>query len=253
MRQRQSGFTLVEVMISVIVGTILVASLFRLWNANQNAALRIGNKGDFRNRATLASTTLNHSITMAGFGMARLDVVAKATTDSTDTLFLYSNPGQRRTTLRDTARASATSMLVFNDTGFTVGGMLGITDSLKQEFATITAISGDSASGYRITLASPLQHAYNPGVPDIYPAWKEKFFIDRFSHALTHRVGGSDIPLAASISDFRVELKDAGGQSATSFKSIRVVSFTFTGSYRAPQGAFNQMRFSSTVLPRNIL
>jgi hypothetical protein len=215
--------------------------------------LRLGNKGDFRNRATLASTTLNHAITMAGFGMARLDVVVKATTEATDTLSLYANPSERRTTLRDTARAHATSILVFNDTGFAVGGMLGITDSLKQEFATISSISGDSSTGYRIYLSSPLQNGYNPGVPDIYPAQKEKFFIDGQSHALIHRVGGNDKALADNITDFRVDLKDASGQPATSFRSIRVVSFSFTGSYKAPQGSFNQMRFSSTVLPRNIL
>jgi prepilin-type N-terminal cleavage/methylation domain-containing protein len=253
MPKRQSGFTLIETMVTVIIGAILMASLFKLWSANENGALRIGNKGDFRNRATLASTTLNHAITMAGFGMARLDVVVKASTEATDTLSLYANPGQRRTTLRDTARAHATSILVFNDTGFTVGGMLGITDSLKQEFASISSITGDSSSGYRINLAAPLQNSYNPGVPDIYPAQKERFFIDAQSHALLHRMGSTDKTLADNITDFRVELKDATGQPATSFQTIRVVSFSFTGSYKAPQGAFNQMRFSSTVLPRNIL
>jgi hypothetical protein len=253
MKNRQSGFTLIEATVSVIIGAMLVATLFKLWSANENAALRIGNKGDFRNRATLASTELNHAITMAGFGMSRLDVVAKATTEATDTLSLYSNPGQRRTTLRDTARANATSILVFNDTGFTVGGMLGITDSLKQEFASIASISGDSASGYRLTLSAPLRNNYNPGVPDIYPAQKQKFFIDAQTHRLICRVGQTDQALADNITDFRVDLKDASGQAATSFKTIRVVSFAFTGSYKAPQGAFNQMRFSSTVLPRNIL
>jgi prepilin-type N-terminal cleavage/methylation domain-containing protein len=253
MPKRMSGFTLIETMVTVIIGAILVASLFKLWSANESSALRLGNKGDFRNRATLASTALNHAITMAGFGMARVNVVVKATTEATDTLSLYANPSERRTTLRDTARVHATSILVFNDTGFAVGGMLAITDSLKQEFASISSISGDSASGYMIHLDSPLLNSYNPGVPDIYPAQKEKFFIDAQSHALIHRIGGSDKTLADNISDFRVDLKDASGQPATYFSNIRVVSFSFTGSYKAPHGAFNQMRFSSTVLPRNIL
>ena len=138
-------------------------------------------------------------------------------------------------------------------TRITVGGMLGITDSLQQEFATIASITGDQNAGFTLTLTSPLSNRYDPGVPDIYPVERERFFIDASSHALIRRTGGSDRVLAADMTEFRVDLKDASGNPATSYKAIRVVTVSLAGTYKAPEGSFNQMRFSSTVIPRNIL
>jgi hypothetical protein len=155
--------------------------------------------------------------------------------------------------LRDTAFIGNTSILVFTDTGFAAGGLIGITDSLQQEYATITGVTGDSASGYRLGLASALQHKYLAGVPDIYPVQKEKFFINLGTKSLIRKVDGASVVLAQGITDFRADLKDASGNDATSYRSIRVVTFSVTGTYKAPEGSFNTMRFSSTVIPRNIL
>ncbi len=254
MKQRpQSGFTLIEIMLSVLMGAVLVGSLFQLWTANQRATLRIGNKSDFRDRASLATTAVNRSITMAGFGMTKLDVMFRSHTELADTLTLYSNPQERRTTLVDTARAGTMTLRIFNDTGFSVGGRIGITDSLQQEYVTISSITGDSAHGFDVGLSTPLVNRYNPGVPDIYPVQKEKFYVNRQTQTLMRRVDGSDKTLAQGVTEFRVDLKDAAGNPATSYKLIRVVTFSITGSYKAPEGSPSLMRFSSTVIPRNIL
>jgi prepilin-type N-terminal cleavage/methylation domain-containing protein len=251
--RRESGFTMVEVMVSLVMGAILLTAVYQLWLANHNTSARLGSKTDFRDRATLATTRLNKSITMAGFGMTKLDVLFRVRTEATDTLIVYSNPTERRTTLRDTAQIGATSILVFTDTGFAAGGRIGITDSLQQEYATITGISGDSATGFRLSLSASLQHKFLAGVPDIYPVQKEKFFINQSTNALVRKIDATTTVLAAGITDFRAELKDASGNDASSYRSIRVVTFSMTGTYKAPQGSFNTMRFSSTVIPRNIL
>jgi prepilin-type N-terminal cleavage/methylation domain-containing protein len=249
----QRGFTLIEMMVSVVLAGVMATALFRLWGDNQSATLRIGNKSDYRDKATLATNALNRSITMAGFGMSNLDVIVRKQGDSSDTLILYRNPDERRTTLMDTARVGSTSILVFNDTGFYEGGMFGITDSLKQEFAHITTISGDSASGFVLHLSTPLQHRYDPGVPDIYPAVKEKFYIEYESKDLINVSEGETAILAHDMFEFRIDLKNAAGSPASSYKTIRVVTFALAGKYKAPEGTYNQMRFSSTVIPRNIL
>jgi prepilin-type N-terminal cleavage/methylation domain-containing protein len=251
--RRDRGFTLIEAMVSVLMGALLLTGVYRLWLANHNTSARLGSKTDFRDRATLATTRLNRSITMAGFGMTKLDVLFRVRTQATDTLVVYSNPTERRTTLRDTAFIGNTSILVFTDTGFATGGLIGITDSLQQEYATITGVTGDSASGYRLGLASALQHKYLAGVPDIYPVQKERFFINLGTKSLIRKVDGASVVLAQGITEFRADLKDASGNDATSYRSIRVVTFSVTGTYKAPEGSFNTMRFSSTVIPRNIL
>jgi prepilin-type N-terminal cleavage/methylation domain-containing protein len=251
--RRQGGFTMVEVTVSLVMGAILLTAVYQLWLANHNTSARLGSKTDFRDRATLATTRLNRSITMAGFGMTKMDVLFRIRKEATDTLVVYSNPTERRTTLRDTAFIGATSILVFTDTGFAAGGLIGITDSLQQEYATITGITGDLSTGFRLGLSTSLQHKYLAGIPDIYPVQKEKFFINSGTNALVRKVDGAVSVLSAGITDFRADLKDASGNDATSYRAIRVVTFAMTGTYKAPQGSSNTMRFSSTVIPRNIL
>ncbi|MDB5051486.1 MAG: hypothetical protein JWO30_4557 [Fibrobacteres bacterium] len=250
---KDSGFTLMELLVSLVIGSLLITGLFKIWNTNRKETDRIQTKSDFRDRATLATTALNRSITMAGFGMTKMDVITKRSGVATDTLILYSNSQERRTTLRDTARVYDTEITVFTDSGFTVGGLIGITDSIQQEYARVGGISGDSASGFRLRLADGLQHKYKPGVPDVYPVEKETFFIDNSANALMRIVGSRRIALANGITDFRVDLRDASGNATNSSKSIRVVTFSMTGTYKAPAGTPSLMNFSSTVIPRNVL
>ena len=250
---RMRGFTLMEVAVSIVIGAMLVAAVFQLLSANRKTSLRLGNKSEFRDRATLATTRLNRSITMAGFGMTKLDVIFRVRTEATDTLVVYSNPTERRTTLRDTARLGASTILVFSDTGFAAGGRIGITDSLQQEFAILSGVTGDPANGFTLALTAPLQHRYNPGVPDIYPVTREKFFVNRADSSLVRKVDGASTVLAEGMNDFRVDLKDGSGNDATSYRTIRVITFALTGTYKASARTYNTMRFSSTVIPRNIL
>jgi prepilin-type N-terminal cleavage/methylation domain-containing protein len=250
---RSGGFTLVETMVSVVIGALLMTALYQLWTANERTSLRLGNKSDFRDRATLATTQLNHSITLAGFGLTKLDVIFRSRAEATDTLIVYSNPSERKTTLRQTAPLGSSTILVFIDTGLSVGTRIGITDSLQQEYAVISAISGDLAQGFTLTLSSPLLHRYEAGVPDIFPVQREKYYIDRNTSALIHKINSATSVLADGITDFRVDLFDGSGNPASSYHAIRVVNFSMTGTYKVPAGNFNTMRFSSTVIPRNIL
>jgi prepilin-type N-terminal cleavage/methylation domain-containing protein len=247
------GFTLIEILISLVIGSLLLTSLFKLWNTNQKETNRIGAKSDFRDRVTLATTQLNRSIIMAGFGISKMDVIVKSASSLTDTLTLYSNATEFRTTLRDTASESVTLITIFKDSGFVVGGYIGITDSLHSEFNRITAISGDSASGFDISLQRPLGHKYLSGIPDIYPVALEKFYIDGTDHTLIRIIDERRMALAKDMTEFRVSLLDASGNPASSYKSIRVVTFNLAGNFNASTGTPSLMRFSSTVIPRNIL
>lgn len=251
--ESQSGFTLVELLVSVLVGSILMTTLFKLWNTNRLETDRIQTKSDFRDRATLATTSLNHSITMAGFGLSKIDVIAHGSGQLTDTLTLYSNASERRTTLRDSAAYHASEICVFNDSGFTEGSMIGITDSINQQFARVVSISGDSSTGFYLSIDPALDNAYAAGVPDIYPVRKEVFFIDGRDSSLVKDFDDRRNVLAHGISEFRVDLRDGSGAIAANCRSIRVITFSVAGSYKAAAGSPSLMRFSSTVIPRNLL
>ncbi|MDB5102360.1 MAG: hypothetical protein JWP91_49 [Fibrobacteres bacterium] len=247
------GFTLVETMVSLVIGSLLITALFQVWNNNRQQTDRIQNKSDFRDRATLATTALNRSITMAGFGLTKIDVLARGAGSLNDTLKIFSNPDELRTTLRDTARVGAHQILVFKDTGLVIGNLIGITDSIRQEYVRIDGITGDTASGFLLTISPALSNGYLPGVPDIFPVQKETYFIDNEAHALVRLVDDRRIVLASGMTEFKIDLRDGAGNPATINRKIRVVTFSLTGAYKAPTGVPNQMRFSSTVIPRNIL
>lgn len=253
---RQCGFTLPEMLVAMVVGAIVISSVFKIWKNNQQETHRLYSVSDYRERVTLATTRLNRTITMAGFGMSRIDVFFRSTGLKTDTLKVYSNESEEHSSVIDTAKAGQTQMLLFRTTGFAVGRHIGITDSLNQEYARVTSISGDSADGYHVGVYPPLQHTYLPGVPDIYPVHQEIFYLNSQSQNLVHLRDGSQATLAGGIQDFRIKFLDRNGNEAATHRDIRSVTFTVSGTYRkVTEGATlpPMINFSSTVIPRNIL
>lgn len=249
----QRGFTLVEMLVAVVTGAFLVATAFRMLTANQRTADLIANKGDLRDRATLATTQVNRTLTMAGFGITRMDVVFRKSGSLSDTILVWSNPSERRTTLIDSAPAGTEVLRVFKDSGFTVGGFLGITDSLNHEYSRVIGVSGDSINGFRIKLSGGISNSFAAGVPDIYPVQKERIFADPQQKALIRYVDDRRQTLGEGITSFRTQFLNVNGTAAAAHKDIRVITFSLTGSFKAPAGANGNMSFSSTVIPRNIL
>jgi prepilin-type N-terminal cleavage/methylation domain-containing protein len=250
---RQRGFTMVELMVALVAGALVVAAMFRLLDQNRKAADLISNRGDFRNQATLATTQVNRAITMAGFGISRMEVLKRSAGSLTDTLTVFSNPGERRTTLVDTATAGRTSFRVFKDSGLSVGGWVGITDSLKHEYVRVLGIEEDFVEGFRVHIYGQLANTYLPGVHDIYPVQRERYFIDPTERTLVRYVDDRRLKLAEGVTEFKVQLLTQTGSPASVHRDIRVVTFSLTGRYKAPAGTLNSMSFSSTVIPRNIL
>jgi len=251
--ESQRGFSLPEMMVALVVSSLLIAGLFRIWNQNRRTTDLISSKGDFRDKATLATTRVNRTVTMAGFGITRMDVVKRVSGTRTDTLVVYSNPSERRTTVIEPAPAGTREIRVFKDSGFAVGCFLGITDSLKHEYARVEGISGNETDGYRLTLSGALSNGYLAGVPDIYPVQREKIFADPTAKSLIRIVDDRRQALGEGITEFRVQLLTNSGSQATTHKDIRVITFTILGNYKAPAGVPSLMTFTSTVIPRNIL
>jgi hypothetical protein len=237
----------------MVVGALVVTGVFRLLTQNQKAGDLISNRGDFRDRATLATTQINRSITMAGFGITNMDVIRRGHGQTTDTLQLYVNSSERRTTLIDSAAAGATMVRVFKDSGFTAGCFMGITDSLRHEYVRVQRVEGNLTDGFQIHLSGGLTNAYKAGVPHIYPVQRERYFVDAQAKALVRLVDDRRIVIGDSISVFQVQLLNGSGAPATRHQDIRVVTFSIAGNYKAPSGTPSLMSFSSTVIPRNIL
>lgn len=250
---KRNGFTLVEMLVALVASAILVSALFKLWTHNKRTSDYLATKGDFRDRSALATAQLNRSVTMAGFGISRMEVLRRGHGQDTDTLTVFANSTERRTTLIDSAMAGSTTIKVFKDSGFSVGCFVGITDSLKHEYARVGAISGDSVNGFELTLTDGLANTYAAGVPDIYPVQRERFYVDARDSSLVRYVDDRRLVVARGIYEFRVQFLDHGGAPVNRHRDIRVVSFSLTGTYKAPAGAPGTMSFTSTVIPRNIL
>jgi hypothetical protein len=117
----------------------------------------------------------------------------------------------------------------------------------------VVSISGNSSTGFYFRIQPALSHQFASGVPDIYPVQKEVFYIDGEDSSLVRHVNDRRNVLARGISEFRVDLRDGNGALTTNCRNIRVITFSVAGSYKAAAGTPSLMRFSSTVIPRNLL
>lgn len=248
---REGGMGIPELMISLVIGALLLSGLFHVWNVNQKESNRIQNKAESRGQLTLAANRLQKSLTLAGFGMDRITTIFKGEGTPSDTLIVYSNEPENRTTLTDTTQVGDTLFLVANARGFKVGCWLGITDGGRQEYLKVRDLDS-TTEGANYLAVEPSRYGYIAGSPDIYPVKREKFYTDARSLALVRIVDNTPEEVARGISDLQIEFKTRQGASTQDARLMKMMSFSFKGSYdSSATAAMNKVTFSSTVIPRN--
>ncbi len=249
------GVTLVELLIGMVVASIVLTGLYRLFMMNTMQSSRIADRNDLRSQMTLGANRISKSLTLAGIGMDRIDNIFLINGAGTDTLTVYFNrtfqqDSVERTTLLDTAQAGTLYLLTMDSIGFTGSEYLGITDGVKWEYRRM-AVTGSYGGGIKIRIDEPLLGKYNPGEPDIYSVTKHVYTTNSDDELLLFV---DDVPqvVARSILSMRLEFKDKNGNSTGSLGDMRMVTFSLTGKARTPgQSTFTEVSFSSTVIPRN--
>lgn len=247
-RQSQSGFSLVEMLVGMAVGSLVLAGAYSVWKTHQEAGFQMGKKIDLRNAMTLSSKRIQRSITLAGIGLSGLANISKVDAAGSDTLDIYTNQVLAKSAL--------------NYDAFNGSGTLSVTDAAAFENASfvvvMTGATGElreivSRSGQNLFLDSPLGQDHPQATSAAMPAMRERFYSIQESNQLIRDVEGSISVVAANVKNFQVSFSNKRGEPTAISNEVRTVKFSFKGVYPAEQGALNTINFSSTAIPRNLL
>lgn len=246
--KRTKGFTLIEAMMGMLIGSMILAACYSLWRTHAIQGTSISRKIDLRNKLTLSSKRLQRSVTLAGFGLSGAGNITKADAVGSDTLTLYSNPEELKAHPTFTVDHHYPSVSVDAPSLFTAGGYLAIAGGSHAEMRRITSVSGSA-----ITLDSSFNYDYAVAGTLVFPVKRERFYSDQDSARFIIETAAGRHVIATSVTNFQVSFADTRGVSTEIASEIRTVRFSLTGVYPSRNGEMSSLLFSSTAIPRNML
>jgi prepilin-type N-terminal cleavage/methylation domain-containing protein len=241
------GFTTLELMVGMVIGSIVVAAAYSLWKTHQVEGFRLGKKIDLRSEMTLSSKKIQRAVTLAGLGLNQIISLAKDDAIGSDTLYVYSNVNESKCALQYDASHSQATIRVLSPSLFSISGYVVLSDSNGGETRRILRIDGS-----QLTINQPYSRDFRRVSTTVYPATQQRFYTDQDSTRLICESNGRADVMAKSIHNFQVSFRNGSGVSTENAKDIRAVTFSFTGVFPAKEGALNSMVFASTAIPRNV-
>ncbi len=243
-----AGFTTIELMIGFAIGGIVLAGVYRLWTTNSYEGMRLQQKIELRNQMALSTKKLNQSIIEAGYGLDKVVGLAKYDAVGTDTLILYRNPSQLRTTLVSNYHGSQPHLTVANGSIFQNARFVVIA---KNDTGEVRAIH--NLQGSVIILEDHFDYNYSVAGTSVLPCTQDKYYTNQETQNLVRLTDGSPTIVGRKIHNFQVSFRDRNGNQTELIDAVRFVNYSLTGIYTAQAGALSSVVFSSTSIPRNLL
>jgi len=245
---RSRGFTLIETIVSMVIGGLIMAAGYALWRTHQVEGMRLSKKIELRNKLTLSSKQLQRAVTLAGLGLSGAANLAKQDAVGSDTLIVYTNPNETKAGLLLAADHHIAAIQVDAPTAFANAGFVALAGGGHAELRRITGVNGSTLS-----LDSAFANDYAMAGTFAMPARRERFYSEQDSAKLIHETPAGRLILATDVKNFQVSFADRQGKSTEISAQIRTVRFSLTGIFPAREGALNSIILSSTAIPRNTL
>lgn len=246
--KRPQGFTLVETIVSMVIGAIIMAAGYALWRTHQVEGMRLSKKIELRNKLTLSSKQLQRAVTLAGLGLSGAANLAKQDAVGSDTLIIYTNPAEAKAGLTIAADHHVAAIQVDASTLFAAGGYVALSCAGNAELRRIVGVSGST-----LNLESAFANDYPVAGTAAMPARRERFYSDQDSSRLIHEIADAQRVIATDVKNFQVSFADKLGNATEISAQVRTVRFSLTGIFPAREGALNSIILSSTAIPRNTL
>lgn len=246
--KRPRGFTLVETVVGMMIGSLVMAAAYGLWKTHQTEGMRLSKKIELRNKLTLASKRLQRAVTLAGIGLSGAANLVKQDAIGSDTLIIYTNPAELRAGLAAAADHHVPAIQVDNAAPFASGGYVALIGAGHAELRRIVSVSGST-----LYLDSAYANDFPAPGTSALPARRERFYTRQDSSQLIHESAEGRQIVATDVKNFQVSFADRQGNSTEIPSQIRTVRFSLTGIFPAREGAINNIILSSTAIPRNTL
>ena len=245
---RVRGFTLIETVVSMVIGTIIMAAAYSLWRTHQVEGMRLSKKIELRNKLTLSSKKLQRAVTLAGLGLSGAANLDKQDAVGSDTLIVYTNLAETKAGLAATADHHVAAIQVDAPTPFAAGGYVALACGGRAELRRIVGVDGST-----LNLDSAFANDYPVAGTVAMPARRERFYSQQDSALFIHESSGGRQVIATDVKNFQVSFADKRGNSTEVPSQVRTVRFSLTGIFPAREGAINNIILSSTAIPRNTL
>jgi type IV pilus assembly protein PilW len=173
-RKKNSGFTLVELLIALSLGGVLVSAIYGLFILQNKSYVAQNNVADMQQNARIAMSIMSGDFRMAGFGFsmngdysrAGGNTYAVTPTNSSNTpdsvTIRYGvdpTPNVPVTLTNAMANSTVTSMVVSNTAGFQVNGYIILSDGQNASQRQVTAVNNSTT----LTLASVSPNIFPTG------------------------------------------------------------------------------------------
>jgi prepilin-type N-terminal cleavage/methylation domain-containing protein len=244
----QRGFTVIELIMGVVLSSLVLTGIYRLWKNSATESTKIQTKIDLRNQMALSTKRLNQSITVAGIGLNKVVGLEKSDAIGTDTLIIYTNQSEAKTQLYMSYHDGDPYLRVI-DGGIFEGA----------QFVALTCGSAGQVRGIRehysdkILLTSSFSQNFDVACTQVMPASREMFYSDQ-NHKKLVRIVNSSSPyiVGNSIHNFQVSFRDRNGEQTDDLGVVKFVNYSLTGVYTVSHGDLNSVVHSATSIPRNI-
>jgi prepilin-type N-terminal cleavage/methylation domain-containing protein len=254
------GFTVLEILVSVAVGTIVLLGLYALLQTGQNTTSRGEQKLDLQQAARAGLDTMVRDLRMAGSGLPNphdyTNPDAAFTAATSNSVSFRIDPQSANTVLTANASPGTTVISLDSTTSFTAGGTIYIfgNDGGSPPVNNWETRVISSKTGTSLTLDAGLSNTYNAGSQVAQP---RTYAYDLLGTTLRRDAGDGNgaQPLAENISAMSIRYYDTTDSEIISpsahLADIRRLQITITAFKGSPLRGDQTFRLSSSIRPRN--
>ncbi len=247
-KRADRGFTLVEILIGMLISSVVLTGLYRMWLSSSEQSVQLRQKIEVRNQITLASKNLQSAITLAGFGMQGVKNIEKFDGVGTDTLLIFSNKSSHQTALGVSYWSGQDHFNVSDPSIFSGAAYIAIKDDAGGEIRKITWKNSNN-----IGVEEAIGRNFDMDNSIVMPIFLDKYYTDQTHQKLMAVSNGAGRIIGHNLTNFQVAFKDKDGVSTSIVNDIRSVTFSFTGVFSAKEGAISNINFTTTAIPRNLI
>lgn len=266
---KDSGFTMVEILVGLIAAGVIISAAFQLYIRQHNQLLVQEDVSEIQANARAAAELLAEEIRKTGYRLPGILTTMEASNSNPDTLIIkYATPKLANVFLVDDMLTETDNLRCTENTlgELVAGDWIYVYDEVADtgEAFVATYVEYESSTIYHHYGA--LLRAYPAGSP-LYSVTRDKFYIDRSNYnedngnpnLMIHRLGENPAIFAENIEtlDFLYYLDDGTTTSQLTdpgrvrMIEINVVARSFRPELNSPNGEYRKRDFTLKVKLRN--
>lgn len=229
--KKKSGYSILELTIAMMVGSILVSSAFQTHRYFMRSISRENEKAQLQRDIAAIANFLEKDIRMSGLGLPGNGFKLVLSTSASDEIQIFLNPEHLKTNLSADASTGADRILV-DDGGIIQDERWICIQSHDTTFREILRVGIDVAGVDTFFLASNLDNTYPASNTTIYPARRIAYYVQNVPQkALYRKTNSTAVRLSELLDTLNCVPKDKSGTplSGSQIASARILSVIFGG------------------------